>query len=79
MPEDHARLAAALHRFQKTRVVVSYYDDPRLVELYPGWQTHKISVSKALAHHGQRGKSNGRAVEVLLVNQPTAEGLFGAD
>src|SRR6185503_21186345 len=29
-PEDHARLAEALHRFKRTRVVVSYYDHPEL-------------------------------------------------
>ncbi|MCK4624347.1 MAG: DNA adenine methylase [Phycisphaerae bacterium] len=33
--EDHARLSVLLWRFKKARVVVSYYDDPRLDEFYP--------------------------------------------
>lgn len=35
--DDHARLAKELLRFKRARVVVSYYDDPRLAELYPDW------------------------------------------
>jgi len=64
--EDHDRLAVALHRFKNARVVCSYCDHPRLAELYPDWQMHKIEVNKALA----------KAVEVLLVNQRTQGGLF---
>ncbi len=47
---DHGRLAAELARFRKARVVVSYYDHPRLAELYPGWTVRRIEVSKAMAH-----------------------------
>jgi DNA adenine methylase len=65
---DHKRLADALHRFRKTRVVVSYYDHPKLNTLYPRWRQHKINVSKAIAHQGSRGKNDTRAVEVLLSN-----------
>ncbi len=78
--EDHARLASTLERFTNTRVVVSYYDHPRLKELYPGWTTRKIEISKATAHQGQRGGNDARAVEVLLMNGPSYEekstGLF---
>ena len=68
---DHQRLADALRRFRKARVVVSYYDDPRLADLYPGWTQRKIEVSKALAMQGRRGQNDTRAVEVLLINGPT--------
>lgn len=75
-PEDHARLAEKLHRFRKTRVVVSYYDHPDLARLYPKWQQQKIEVTKALVQQGQRDASGAtKAVEVLLVNQ--SGGLFG--
>jgi DNA adenine methylase len=69
--EDHRRLADLLHRFTKARVVVSYYDDPRLAEMYPGWTKRTFNVSKAMAHQGRRGKSDARAVEVLLLNGPS--------
>lgn len=68
--QDHERLADALSRFRRTRVVVSYYDHPRLDELYPGWTKRHLNVSKALVHHGRRGTSDVRAPEVLLVNGP---------
>lgn len=69
-PEDHERLAKLLHRFKKARVVLSYYDHPKLAEMYSDWTQHKIEVSKALAHQGARGENNVKAVEVLLVNEP---------
>lgn len=67
--EDHKRLAEMLHRFEQTRVVVSYYDDARLVELYPNWHRYEIDVSKALANQCSRGKKDVRAKEVLLLNE----------
>jgi DNA adenine methylase len=76
-PDDHARLAELLHRFKKARVVVSYYQHPRLAELYPEWEQHEIEVSKALAHQGASGASDVKAIEVLLVNQPMQGNLFG--
>lgn len=74
--EDHRRLAEALSRFRHCRVVVSYYDDPLLVELYPGWSKHTHEVSKALAHQGRRGASDAKAQEVLLINENNAGKLF---
>lgn len=76
--EDHERLAHELHRFRAARVVVSYYQHPKLAELYPDWTQHKIEVSKALAHQGARGKNETKAVEVLLVNErpSTSRNLF---
>jgi len=72
---DHQRLADAVQRFKKARVVVSYYDDPRLEKLYPGWSIERIAVKKSLVHCNGRGTHDHRATEVLLVNQ--AAGLFG--
>lgn len=67
---DHTRLAMCLRRFQKTRVVVSYYDHPALDLLYPGWKKRKIEVTKSLVSGGKRDDENDtRAVEVLLVNE----------
>jgi len=68
---DHQRLADALVRFTQARVVVSYYDDPRLADLYPGWSIRKIVVSKALAVQGRRGVNDTKAVECLLLNGPS--------
>lgn len=70
--EDHQRLAHALSRFRRTRVVVSYYEHPRLVEMYAGWTKRTFDVSKAMASQGKRDKENDiRALEVLLINGPS--------
>jgi DNA adenine methylase len=67
-PEDHRRLAAALGRFMKTRVVVSYYDHPDLDVLYPGWVRVELPVTKAMVN-GTNRRVGGpvSAPEVLLV------------
>jgi DNA adenine methylase len=69
LPIDHVRLAQALHRFKRARIVLSYYDHPALQDLYPDWAMDRIQISKAMAHQGYRGKNATKAVEVLLVNQ----------
>lgn len=69
---DHYRLAKLLRRFTRTRVVVSYYEHPRLAELYPGWTKVSINVTKAMASQGKRDANNDiRATEVLLINGPS--------
>lgn len=68
--EDHTRLADLLQRFNKTRVVVSYYDHPWLADLYPDWTKLTYNVSKAMAHQSKRGANDTRAIEVLLINGP---------
>lgn len=69
---DHARLAETLRRFKKTRVVVSYYDDPRLDGLYPGWTIRRLQATKALVNQGMRDKGGSVAApEVLLMNGPS--------
>lgn len=66
---DHKRLAELLCRFQRTRVVVSYYEHPDLAALYPGWNKRSIEVTKALVQQGQRDRSGAtKAIEVLLTN-----------
>lgn len=65
---DHERLAAALLPFKKTRVVIRYYDHPRIRALYDGWHFLEFRGRKS---------SNAEAPEVLIVNQqpyPTAQG-----
>jgi DNA adenine methylase len=74
-PEEHYKLAELLQRFKNARVVVSYYDNPQLDEMYQGWTKHKIDVSKAMSNAGSRGENDVRAVEVLLVN--SKQDLFG--
>ncbi len=69
---DHHHLAESLRRFRRTRVVVSYYDDPRLKTLYPGWTVRKLKATKALVNQGMRDKSGAvDAPEVLLINGPS--------
>jgi DNA adenine methylase len=68
---DHVRLAIRLQRFQRTRVVVSYYDEPELDLLYPGWTKRKLNATKGLVNAGQRGKGAVKAPEVLLINGPS--------
>jgi DNA adenine methylase len=65
----HERLAAELARFSKTRVIVSYYDDPRLQALYPGWTMVAVEATKSLVNQGMRDKGGAvKAPEVLLIN-----------
>jgi DNA adenine methylase len=77
---DHERLAAALACFEKSRVVVSYYDHPIVRELYRGWEAVEVDVAKAMANQvanqGSRGKKDKRAKELLLVNTKAVGGLF---
>jgi len=70
---DHVRLAIHLRRFRKTRVIVSYYDEPELDLLYPGWTKRRLDVTKSLVNQGMRDR-RGQIVktpEVLLINGPS--------
>lgn len=68
----HRRLAKVLRRFQKTRVVVSYYDHPDLAAMYPGWTKREVFTTKSLVSEGRRGEKNSVvAPEVLLINGPS--------
>lgn len=67
---DHARLAVALQRFKRSRVVVSYYDHPTLATLYPGWTVLRFEVGKNITQAGKRDVEGAdTATEVLLVNR----------
>ena len=68
---DHAKLATALHRFKKARVVVSYYDHPKLAELYRGWTVRRVDAPKAMANSGKREAGGETAPEVLIINGPS--------
>ena len=71
--DQHARLARELQRFTRARVVVSYYDDPRLDELYPAqrWTKRLVYRNKNLAAQNHRGANKTVAPEVLLMNGPS--------
>ncbi len=65
---DHSNLAKELCRFEKARVVVSYYDDPQLNDLYPGWTKRLVYRQKNLHVQNRRGSQKYTAPEVLLIN-----------
>lgn len=68
----HMALARLVNRFQKTRVVVSYYDHELLAELYPGWTIRRLKASKSLVNQGMRDTGGSvEAPEVLLINGPS--------
>ena len=73
--DDHARLAEALSRFERARVVVSYYEHPRLAELYPSssWTKRDVPTRKYLANATGARRTNTEHVapEVLLINGPS--------
>jgi DNA adenine methylase len=60
---DHGRLALAANRFEKTRVVVSYYADASLDRLYPApkWRRIDATTTKSMTN----GKAE--APEILFV------------
>ena len=68
---DHERLAGALARFGKARVVVSYYEHPRLDALYSGWTRRSLKCLKNLGLASGRGSRASDAPETLLVNGPS--------
>ncbi len=80
--EDHQRLSEVLQRYQETRVVVSYYDNPILEDLYPAerWTKRSVPVAKGLVNQGRRDARDEvvKAPEVLLLNGPSYAGGKGA-
>jgi DNA adenine methylase len=71
--DDHARLSRLLSRFAKARVVVSYYQHPRLAHLYPidRWTHRSCAINKGIHNAGRRGSGATKAPEVLLINGPS--------
>jgi DNA adenine methylase len=68
--DDHERLRDVLNKFKRARVVVSYYDTPRIRELYLGWTFIDCSRLKNLHQQNGRGQRSKQAPEVLIVNGP---------
>lgn len=69
--DDHSRLRDLLAGFQKARIVISYYDCPRVRELYAGWTFVDHSRQKHLHNMGGRGERKETALEVLIINGPS--------
>lgn len=68
---DHQRLATALSRFKKSRVIVSYYDHQELDVLYPDWIKIKVKNTRQSLRNSTRGKKKkptANRTEVLLIN-----------
>jgi len=68
---DHERLAIAVKRFTKTRIIVSYYAHSEVDRLYSGWTQRRIEVTKSMSQGNKRGAGKSRATEVLLINGPS--------
>ncbi|MEO0476630.1 MAG: DNA adenine methylase [Planctomycetota bacterium] len=66
--DDHARLASSLRRFENARVVVSYYDDAEIRELYDRWTVVDHTRQKNLHVQNRRGAGECDAPEILLIN-----------
>lgn len=66
--DDHARLAEILRGYQNARIVVSYYDSPRIRELYDGWTFIDKMRQKHLHSQNGRGARPKKAPELLIVN-----------
>lgn len=68
-PGDHLRLAESLRRFRRTRVVLSYYDEPEMREMYAGWTWVSCPITKGLVNQGRRDEEGVVAApEVLIIN-----------
>lgn len=66
--DDHLRLAKLLKAYKHARVVVSYYDDPKVRELYAGWTFIDCARQKHLHSQNGRGERKQEAPEILVVN-----------
>jgi len=67
--DDHAKLAEILRGYTKARIVVSYYDCPRVRELYDGWTAVACPINKNMRVTAGRGTGKAQmAPEMLLIN-----------
>lgn len=73
IPMTHEELARLARRFKKTRVVVSYYDHPRVRRLYEGWTFVECPMRKSLVNQSSRNRTVAPSVapELLIVNGPS--------
>lgn len=65
---DHARLADLLNEFKHARIVVSYYDEPYIRELYEGWTIIEKPMKKRVAAQAKKEPTISDAPEILLIN-----------
>jgi len=72
--DDHVRLAEILRRYQQARIIVSYYDCPRVRELYAGWTFLDCMTNKKLTSANGRGGGTREAPELLIINGPARAG-----
>lgn len=66
--DDHDRLRSVLGRYRKARVIVSYYDCPRIRELWDGWNFHEHTMQKILHAQNGSGAAPKTAPELLITN-----------
>jgi DNA adenine methylase len=71
--EQHCQLQLLLRRFTRARVLVSYFKDRRLDDLYAGWTLVPMDAPKFLAKAGRREASSQvpMSPEVLFINGPS--------
>lgn len=69
--DDHQRLRDMLGSYKRARIVVSYYDCPRIRELYDGWTFVDHHRQKHLHAQNGRGARPKEAPEVLIINGPS--------
>ncbi len=69
--DDHTRLRDILSGYRKARIIVSYYDSPRIRELYKGWTFVEHTRQKHLHAQNGRGARPKDAPEVLIINGPS--------
>lgn len=69
--DDHELLANTLRAYKHARIVVSYYDCPRVRELYAGWTFVSHTMNKQLHVQNGRGARKKEALEVLIINGPS--------
>lgn len=72
--DDHERLAEILRGYRHARIIVSYYDCPRVRELYKGWTFIEKTMQKNLHAQNGRGARPKEAPEVLIINGPSLTG-----
>lgn len=66
--DPHERLRDVLTQYKHVRIVVSYYDCPRVRELYSSWTFIDKERQKHLHAQNGRGARPKKAPEVLIVN-----------
>ena len=77
--QDHIRLAESLGRFSESKVIVSYYDNPQVRQLYEGFEFIEMGKNYASLRNATRGpkkRPRKEQVEVLIMNRKGQEGLF---